>query len=391
MQKLAIITTHPIQYYAPVFKLLNQRQNIGIKVFYTWGEAAQQKFDPGFGKSISWDIPLLEGYPYEWVKNVAPDPGSHHAKGIDNPGLIEQVNAWQPDAVLVYGWFYKSHLKALRNFKSKIPVIFRGDSTLLDNTGDIKAILRAIYLSWIYRNVDHALYTGTNNKAYFKKFGLKEAQLTFAPHAVDNDRFAVTRLEEAEVLRKQLGIGPDEKLVLFAGKLENKKAPALLLQAFTELNIPGTHLLFTGSGILEIELKNQASLYKNIHFMEFQNQQYMPVIYQACDLYCLPSKGPGETWGLAINEAMACGKAILISDKVGAGTDLVKEGENGSIFKAGDLTALKSELKTLLQTEKSTLFTMGQRSKAIIADWSFTQQVQAIEQLTNKCRKTAKR
>lgn len=391
MQKLAILITHPIQYYAPVFKLLHERQNISIRVFYTWGEAAQQKFDPGFGKSISWDIPVLEGYPYEWVQNIASDPGSHHAKGIDNPGLIEQVNAWQLDVILVYGWFYKSHLKALRYFKNKIPVIFRGDSTLLDDTGGFKAILRSIYLRWVYSHVDHALYTGTNNKAYFKKSGLKEAQLTFAPHAVDNDRFAVARADEAETLRKQLGIGNDEKLVLFAGKLENKKAPALLLQAFIEIDIPGTHLLFTGNGILEIELKNQASLHKNIHFMEFQNQQYMPVIYQACDLFCLPSNGPGETWGLAINEAMACGKAILISNKVGAGTDLVKEAENGSIFKAGDIADLKSKLKTLLGPEKTTLFTMGQRSKHLIAHWSFTKQVQAIEQLTDKCRKTAKR
>lgn len=391
MQKLAIIITHPIQYYAPVFKLLHQRQNISIRVFYTWGEAAQQKFDPGFGKTISWDIPLLEGYPYEWVKNIAPDPGSHHAKGIDNPGLIEQINAWQPDALLVYGWFYKSHLKVLRYFKDKIPVIFRGDSTLLDGAGGLKTVLRSIYLRWVYSHVDHALYTGSNNKAYFKKFGLKEHQLTFAPHAVDNDRFAIARTEEAEALRKQLNIGSDEKLVLFAGKLETKKSPALLLQAFIELNIPDTHLLFTGNGILEIELKNQASLYKNIHFLEFQNQQYMPVVYQACDVFCLPSKGPGETWGLAVNEAMACGKTILISDKVGAGTDLVKEGQNGFIFKAGDLSDLKSKLKTLLETEKTTLFTFGQQSKYIIADWSFAHQVQAIEQLTNKCRKTAKR
>ena len=127
MQKLAIVITHPIQYYAPVFKLLHERQNISIRVFYTWGEAAQQKFDPGFGKNISWDIPLLEGYPYGWVQNIAGDPGSHHAKGIDNPGLIAQVNAWQPDAILVYGWFYKSHLKALRYFKNKIPVQLSGD------------------------------------------------------------------------------------------------------------------------------------------------------------------------------------------------------------------------------------------------------------------------
>jgi hypothetical protein len=102
--RLAIITTHPIQYYAPVFKLLNEAQQINIIVFYTWGQKATEKFDPGFGKNIDWDIPLLQGYDYEWVKNTSTDPGSHHFKGIINPELIARVNTWQPDALLVFGW-----------------------------------------------------------------------------------------------------------------------------------------------------------------------------------------------------------------------------------------------------------------------------------------------
>ncbi|WP_413666192.1 glycosyltransferase family 4 protein [Mucilaginibacter sp. Mucisp86] len=381
MKKLAIVITHPIQYYAPVFKLLQQQQKISIMVFYTWGEGAMQKFDPGFGKNISWDLPLLEGYPYQWVKNISADPGSHHSKGIDNPDLINQINTWQPDAVLVYGWFYKSHLKTLKHFKGKVPVIFRGDSTLLDHTGGIKSLLRSLFLKWVYRNVDYALYTGSNNRAYFKKCGLKETQLFFAPHAVDNDRFATGRTHEAQALRNQLGIEDDEKLLLFAGKFENKKGPLLLLEAFADVNLPDTHLLFAGNGILETELKNKASLHKNVHFIDFQNQLYIPVVYQACDIFCLPSKGPGETWGLAINEAMACSKAILISNKVGAGTDLVKDHKNGMIFNAGDFTDLKSKLKTLLLYNKTALFTMGQQSGEIIEGWSFGKQVEAIEQL----------
>lgn len=63
MKRLAIITTHPIQYNAPLFKLLTQRNNITIKVFYTWGKSVlENKYDPGFKKNIEWDIPLLDGY-----------------------------------------------------------------------------------------------------------------------------------------------------------------------------------------------------------------------------------------------------------------------------------------------------------------------------------------
>ncbi len=378
MKKLAIITTHPIQYYAPVFKLLHERQKITIKVFYTWGESSLKKYDPGFDKKIEWDTPLLDGYPYEWVKNDAKEAGTHHFNGIINPGLTSQVKAWNPDAVLVYGWAFNSHLKIIRYFKDKVPVLFRGDSTLLDRQKGIKALLKGIFLKWVYRHVDHAFYVGTNNKAYFKKHGLKDNQLSFAPHAIDNARFAADRKNEAALLRQSLGIKEDELIIMFAGKFEEKKDPILLMEAFLNLSKPGIHLLFIGNGPLEVQLKLNAKGNDNIHFMDFQNQSMMPVTYQACDLFCLPSKGPGETWGLAINEAMACGKAILVSDRVGCVVDLVKSGQNGATFKAAEINDITGCLQQLTN-DKIQLVKYGERSRIIIKDWNFTNIALAIE------------
>lgn len=376
--KLAIITTHPIQYYAPVFKLLHQRKIIDIKVFYTWGEGAANKYDPDFGKAIDWDIPLLDGYPYEWVANTAIDAGSHHFQGIVNPGLINQINNYNPDAVLVIGWAYNSHLKALRYFKNKIPVFFRGDSTLLDETTSIKSLLKSLLLKWVYSHVNHAFYNGINNKAYFKKYGLTDGQLIFAPHAIDNSRFEEERTAEANELRESLGLKPSDTLILFAGKLEEKKDPALLLEAVLKVNEPTIHLLFTGSGHLEGSLKIKAKDNPNIHFIDFQNQGYMPVVYQACDLFCLPSKGPGESWGLAINEAMACSKAVLVSDKCGCAIDLVTDNKNGVIFKSENRDDLVSKLKYLTRS-KEALIEYGKVSLTIIEPWNFLNIAIAIE------------
>lgn len=377
--KLAIITTHPIQYYAPVFKLLHERKNIEIKVFYTWGQTAENKFDPDFEKAVAWDIPLLDGYPFEWVENIADDAGSHHFKGIINPGLINQINNYSPDAVLVIGWAYNSHLKVLRHFKNKIPVFFRGDSTLLDETNHVKSFFKSVLLKWVYGHVDHAFYNGINNKAYFEKYGLKQNQLSFAPHAIDNSRFEVDRNAEAIALRQKLALQPDDILVLFAGKLEEKKDPAILLDAVTQINDhPKLHLLFTGSGHLENSLKLKAKTNPSIHFMDFQNQSYIPVVYQACDLFCLPSKGPGESWGLAVNEAMACSKAVLVSDKCGCAVDLVVNNRNGIIFKSGNLEDLVSKLKYLTKS-KETLAEYGKQSLGMIKPWNFLNIAQAIE------------
>jgi glycosyltransferase involved in cell wall biosynthesis len=375
--RLAIITTHPIQYYAPVFKLLQEKQGLEIKVFYTWGESAQEKFDPGFGKTISWDVPLTEGYPHEWVENTSPDPGSHHFKGIINPGLITRIKAWRTDAVLVYGWAYDSHLKVIRHFKNKLPVYFRGDSTLLDAQKGLQALLRSVFLKWVYYHITHAFYVGSNNQAYFRKYGLNSGQLSFAPHAIDNDRFGLQRIDEAAKLRQSLGINAAEILILFAGKLEEKKSPQLLLDAFLTLNMPNTHLLFVGNGNLEVSLKTNADKESNVHFIDFYNQSFMPVVYQACDLFCLPSKGPGESWGLAVNEAMAAGKPVLVSDKCGCAVDLVVPGFTGEIFEAGNFANMTTKLHLLIR-DKAALNVLGNNAKDKIAMWNFNNQVAAI-------------
>jgi glycosyltransferase involved in cell wall biosynthesis len=374
--RIAIITTHPIQYYAPVFKLLAQQ--VEVKVFYTWGEASIEKHDPGFNKTIKWDINLLDGYDYQWLQNTSGNPGSHHFNGIINPNIITDIEAWKPNALLVYGWAYKSHLNVMRHFNNKIPVLFRGDSTLLDEKPGLKNAIRSIYLKWVYNTVDYAFYTGINNKAYFTKYGLRDDQLIFAPHAIDNDRFADPKEKEVDKLKYLLGLNTDSIVILFAGKLEVKKDPALLLKAFINLNAANTHLLFVGNGVLKEELKQQAILNPNIHFMDFKNQTYMPIIYQICDIFCLPSIGPGETWGLAVNEAMACSKAVLISDKVGCAPDLVKPDQNGMVFTAGSIKDIGDKLTYLVNKGKMELTYMGNISKHVIEDWSFTSQANAI-------------
>ena len=387
MKKLAIITTHPIQYNAPLFKLLNERGKIQIKVFYTWGEEVlKDKFDPGFGKTIQWDIPLLKGYDYEFLENIAVDKGSHHFKGIDNPHIIEKIEKFTPDAVLVYGWSFKSHLKVLQYFKNKIPVLFRGDSTLLDESSFLSSLKRNLFLRWVYRYVDIALYVGKNNFDYFRKAGLKKNQLIFAPHAIENERFQADPEEGNNVdrFRLNLDIGKNDLIFLFAGKIESKKAPELLLESFSLCSFDKqVHLVIVGNGVLEQKLKVDYQHQKNIHFLDFQNQTQMPAVYEMSDVFVLPSKGPGETWGLSVNEAMAAGKAILVSDKCGCAVDLVKNGENGFVFKSGDKKDLILKLK-MLAKDKEKLKQMGIVSREIIQSSNYSKVCQAIEKVIEK-------
>jgi glycosyltransferase involved in cell wall biosynthesis len=386
MKRLALVTTHPIQYNAPLFKLLGQRQKVQIKVFYTWGQSVQSaKYDPGFGKKIEWDIPLLDGYEHSFVKNISQNPGSSHFKGIINPTLIKEIEEWKADVVLVYGWAFQSHLKCIRYFHKKIPVLFRGDSTLLDEQKGIKKILRRLFLKWVYRHIDYALYVGTNNKKYFLANGIKNKQLIYVPHAIDNNRYAASDAQyesEAALWRIEMGIDASDLVILFAGKFEDKKQPAVLLELAKKIPDKRLKFILVGNGILENELKTAAQNDSRIFFIDFQNQQRMPVVYRLGNVFILPSKGPGETWGLAINEAMACNRPVIISDKVGCSDDLVKNNINGVIFDTGSLDSVIVFIKQLL-INPALLKIMGMDSKRIIQDFSFQQVVVAIENLVS--------
>ena len=379
MKRLAIITTHPIQYNAPLFAMLASRQNVELKVFYTWGEKVlDNKFDPGFGKAVKWDIPLLEGYDYNFVENLSRDPGSHHFRGIDNPTLNKDIEAWKPDAVLIYGWSFKSHLKALRHFSGKIPVYFRGDSTVLHQPDLLKKIGRKILLRWVYQHVDRAFYVGSHNKAYYKSFGLKEKQLAFAPHAIDNERFEKNshNQEYRKSRREALGIATTDTVFLYAGKLDENKNVGLLAAAFTRLTHPDIHLMIAGSGPEEVRLKTNFATNPKIHFLPFHNQEEMPALYGMADVFVLPSKA--ETWGLAINEAMACGKAIIASTGCAAATDLVQEAINGYVFKSDSIEDLLAKLKLIME-DNDKLASMGRASQEIISNWNFEHICGALE------------
>jgi glycosyltransferase involved in cell wall biosynthesis len=368
--RLAVITTHPIQYYAPFFQRVAGRDGIDLKVFYGWTGSTEAAYDPGFEQEVEWDLPLLEGYDYTFVPNESTDPGTHHFRGMINPGLPAAVERWDADAVLVFGWGWQSHLRALRHFSGRIPVLFRGDSTLIDERGGLRQWVRRVGLWWVYRHVDHALYVGANNRAYFEAHGLTDQQLHWVPHAVENDRFADpedTLQEKADTWRRELGIPFDAPTVVFAGKLSRKKAPDLLLRAFQELNHPDAHLVMAGSGPLEDELRRRAP--ERVHFLGFQNQTRMPVVYRLGAVFVLPSRGPGETWGLAINEAMACARAVVASTKVGCAPDLIDNGENGFVVEHGDVAALNHRLQRLVDTPELRA-KMGAASAGRIDDWS---------------------
>jgi glycosyltransferase involved in cell wall biosynthesis len=204
---------------------------------------------------------------------------------------------------------------------------------------------------------------------------------------VDTVRFAADSAaheQRAAEWRRELGIGSEAIVILFAGKLQHKKNPRLLLDAFSALK-NGSHLAFVGNGELENELNGAAATIENVHFLPFQNQSIMPAVYRLGDVFVLPSQGPEETWGLALNEAMASGRAVIASSKVGGARDLIQPGENGWIVESGDRSALENTLRLVTELGRSDLHAMGRTAQARSAEWATAESARRIGEAVTAC------
>lgn len=351
-RRIAIVVSHPIQYFAPLYRKLAARADVEIKVFFTWHAGATPIEDRGFRQFVAWDIPLTDGYEFELIRNVATEPGTHRFLGLRNPELVDRVTSWQPDIVHITGWAWLSHVHLLRVLHRRgIPTLFFGDSHLLDgNTAGARWWLKTAVLRRVYSWPSGVLVPGSANRAYCERFGVPPEKLHHCPHSIDVGRFAAPQADfaiEAARWRSELQIGPDRKLLLYAGKFESKKRPVELMRAVSRLRDPTVMLILVGGGALQGEIDALAATQPSrFRVVPFQNQSRMPIVYRLGDVFVLPS-AYGETWGLVVNEALACGIPVIVSDRVGCAADLV-DSSYGRIFAWNDWAAFERATLELL-------------------------------------------
>jgi glycosyltransferase involved in cell wall biosynthesis len=149
-------------------------------------------------------------------------------------------------------------------------------------------------------------------------------------------------------VRASWGATPANTVVLFCAKLQPWKRPLDLLRAFAQANLPHALLVFAGEGSLRPKLEEEAatlSISSQVRFLGFVNQSQLPAVYTSADVMVLPSEY--EPFAVVVNEAMCCGCPVIVSDRVGAGRDLVAPVCPEFIFPCADINALASLLSTL--------------------------------------------
>jgi glycosyltransferase involved in cell wall biosynthesis len=385
MLRLAYFVSHPIQYQAPLLQLIAADPDIDLKVFFYSDFSLQSYQDPGFGRAIKWDTPLLEGYEYEFLDCWSFQPGCGQSRQSIAKNIGKQLEIGQFDAVWVHGWAWFCGLQAvLAANRLGIPVFLRGETSGVQRSGHpAKQKIREIFLNQLFQRITGFLYIGTLNRQFYQSYGITDDQLFPMPYAVANSYFqqqAMAARTQRNQLKQSLNLDPSRPIILYAAKLIEVKRPQDLLVAYRSLSPdgiqePDPYLLVVGDGNLRSTLEAQVREmgWQSIHFLGFCNQSEMPAMYDLCDVFVLPSRF--EPWGLAINEVMNAGKAIVVSDQVGCASDLVIDQENGRIFPAGNIPALAEALVWAIEHA----IPAGQKSLKRIQTWSFQEDLAGLK------------
>lgn len=365
LPRVLAVATHPIQYQAPWFRALARATDFSV-LFVQQPDAAQQ--GKGFDLAFEWDVPILDGYRWQRAPDVRGRGGlrGFFAARIGHP--LDLLRKLDPDVVVLTGWHAWSLVQMLiAASRARVPVIMRGESNALRRR------------PWPVRAFHRVLLTrcaaflpiGRASRAFYESYGVPDRRLFDAPYFVDNARFtqsAAQALPHRTSLRARWAIPEAAVCFCYAGKLEPKKRIGDLMTALHIARGQSTrplHVLVVGTGEQMAQTK---ALVEREHlpvtFAGFLNQSEIADAYVASDCLVLPSDF-GETWGLVVNEAMACGRPAIVSDRVGCGPDLISDGKTGAVFPFGNARAL-AECMVRFASDDERLQTMGRLAQELV-------------------------
>ena len=371
MSKLAILETHPVQYHAPVYRCLAQQFGVDVTVVYGSDFSIAGYRDAEFGTSFAWDTDLLGGVKTRFLSHVV-EGGAGNYNQVTAAGLTTTLEAIAPDAVMALGYSHPFDRAVLRWARQQHKqLLFRGETS--DHAlqrSPLKSWVRDLVLRRLYRRCAALLYVGQRSRAHYQRLGVPAERLFASPYCVNSASFRCSAEDRAALrgpARQKLGIVEDAIVILFSGKLSERKGVDLLPQA-VRLLPPSlqqrAHLLFLGDGALRESLTDQcqSGIPLAASFPGFQNQSALSAFYHSADLLVLPSREK-ETWGLVVNEAMLHGLPCVVTNAVGSQPDLVIPGETGAVCESGSASSLAQALARVMTGAQDGFFAASCRAR----------------------------
>ena len=396
--RLAYLVSHPIQYQVPLLRRIAREPGIDLTVFFGSDLSVRGYKDEGFGVEVKWDIPLLDGYKYEFL----PALRDTNTEGTFSPisyglsarlaGRAGEGNAGgnaQFDALWVHGYATANQMHGIVAANALgIPVIVRAESWLSDRPrSGLKLAGKRAYFHALKHLIDAVLVTGTPNREYWQYYLGDDFPMFAMPYAVDNEWFqqqAAQAAGERAEMQARYQLEPGRPVILFASKLQTRKHCDDLISAYARLSPgagvePQPYLLIVGDGEERAALEQQARAtgFAGIRFAGFGNQTEMPRFFDLASVFVLPSRH--EPWGLIVNEVMNAGRAAIVSSDVGCAADLIRDGVEGFVYPVRDVEALAGALRRVLETPEAAA-EMGARARERINQWGFDQDIDGLRQ-----------
>lgn len=377
--RLAILASHPIQYFTPVYRRLANIPGLSLEVWYCRDFGARAAYDRQFDRVIQWDVDQLGGYHHRFLSNVSPIRDTFNPLHAINPSVLPRMLRGF-DAVWVNGYLYPSnYLAAIGAKMSRTRVLMRSElrADVRRDPGVRQSIRDTVIRRWVAMS-DALLYIGRRNREAYLEYGADESKLFFTPYSVDVEDIAATIARSADraSLRREWGIPRDDTVLLFVGKLTPRKHPEAMLHLAAECGRT-VHVALVGSGPLEAQLRAEAARagLGNVSFHGFVNQRRIAEVYALADVFVMPSED--EPWGLVLNEAMAAGVAPVVCSDIGASADLIRDGETGFTFANGDWNAMTALVRRLVADADSRT-AVGAAARAMSNRYSYGATVNGV-------------
>ena len=251
--------------------------------------------------------------------------------------LFQQAAAFKPDVINLTGYYDPAQLMLLIWAKARgVRVIMQNESTEADQQrGGIKEQVK----QWIFNRCDGFFCFGSQAADYLFQFGVSPGQILLRKNAVDNQAL-LTAYNQALPGRsneqQRLGLRPNN--FIFVGRLAESKNLPLLLTCFAEARKQSANeqewgLILLGDGIERERLQetiHALDLTEQVRLLPGRPWYRIPDVLALSNVLVLPSRS--EPWGLVVNEAMACGLPVIVSDRCGCAADLVQDDRNGFVF-----------------------------------------------------------
>jgi glycosyltransferase involved in cell wall biosynthesis len=391
--RVAVVVSHPIQHFCPLYRSLTRDARVRLHVMFASRAGAVEFFDTDFSRRVRWQEDLLAGFDHQFLPGASAEPPG--GRSVDNSGVAAALEAFAPDAVVIYGFWHRISLRALhwarRGGKA---VLLITDGELRQRRSALNRCRKAILLPRLMRRIDAFLTVGDCNEAYYARYGADVNRFFRSPFPIDEERIQAALKRRSKLrsdVRTSLGMPEDALVALAMGKLIDRKGHHDLIRASGLLarhDGRSVHLVLAGDGPLRRRLEDVAAREAPglVHFAGFVPVGNVPDYLVAADMFVHPSSQ--DPHPLAITEAIAAGLPVIASDRIGSvgPTDDARVGRNAIEFRYGDVTGLAAALQTLARDE-SLRRTMGVASLDVFRERSMSISVdgfvRAVDAVTN--------